>query len=445
MDAREPSSTPARESDGADTRLSSVCGPDASAVVTARWLPWTMWALAAVLYLYGFFQRVAPSVMVDALMVDFAVGAALAGTLSSLYFYAYAGLQIPAGLLLDRWGPQRVLAAAAMVMALGSGIFALSHDLWMAYLGRLLVGAGAAFGWIGALKVISLWFPPERFALVTGLTLTAGMAGAIGGQAPLGLAVDTAGWRATMAIAGATALILAIALWTVLRDRPAGGERGGARQLAANLGLILRRRQTYLLTIYGACMAGPLLGFAGLWGVPYLMAAYDATRGEAALATSGMMVGWALGAPLSGWISDSIRRRRLPMIVSACAALAAFVAALYWPGLSLAGVGVFLCLTGLASGGMVLCFALGRELSPQQASGAVIGVVNTGVMASGALLQPLIGWLLDLQWDGAVSETGRVYAVDAYRASFASLIAALAAAALLAALARESRCRSVED
>ncbi len=445
MDAREPSSTPARGSDGADTPSSSPQGLDASGVGTTRWLPWTMWALAAVLYLYGFFQRVAPSVMVDALMVDFAVGAALAGTLSSLYFYAYAGLQIPAGLLLDRWGPRRVLMAAAMIMALGSVIFAVAHDLWMAYLGRLLVGAGAAFGWIGALKVVSLWFPPERFALVSGLTLTAGMVGAIGGQAPLGLAVDSAGWRATMAIAGATALVLAIALWAVLRERPAGGESSAARQLTANLKVILGRRQTYLLALYGACMAGPLLGFAGLWGVPYLMQAYDATRGEAALATSGMMVGWALGAPLFGGISDGIRRRRLPMIVSALGALAAFVAALHWPGLSLAGAGVLLCLTGLASGGMVLCFALGREISPQRASGAVIGVVNTGVMASGALLQPLIGWLLDLQWTGAVTEVGRLYTADAFRTAFGCLVATLATAAVLAALAKESRCRPVED
>lgn len=410
----------------------------------AGWLPWAMWALAASFYLYGFFQRVAPSVMVDALMADFAVGAALTGTLSALYFYAYAGLQIPAGLLLDTWGPRRVTALAAGVMAVGSGLFAAADALWLAYLGRLLVGVGAAFTWVGALKVISLWFPPHRFALVTGLTLTAGMAGAIGGQAPLGLAVDAVGWRATLAGAGGLGLVLAVALWTVLRDRAADGdatEVGGTKRLATHLKLVLGNRQTWLVAGFGACMAGPMLSFASLWGVPYLMQAYDATRGQAALATSAMLVGWAVGSPLAGWLSDHVGRRRLPMIMAACAAMATFAAALYWPGLSLTGTGVLLGLCGVASGGMVLCFALGRELNPRQAGGAVIGVVNTGVMGSGAVLQPFIGWLLDLQWQGVTTEAGRVYALDTYRTAFWCLVVAFACAGLLAAFTRESRCQ----
>lgn len=405
-------------------------------------LPWAMWALGALFYCYGFFQRVAPAVMVDAMMAEFAVGAAIAGMLSGLYFYTYAAMQIPIGLLLDRFGPRRMLAGFALLSCLGSALFAMAEGVAAAYVGRGLVGLGAAVTWVGTLKLASLWFPPSRFAMVTGCTLAMGMAGAVGGQAPLAAAVAAFGWRGTMWGGAVMAGALALVLWLFVRDgkrclaaAPAG------HSLAQGLRLVLGNRQTYVVGLYSLSMAAPMLAFAGLWGVPYLMQAHGLSRPEAAFTTSSMLVAWGIASPLAGWVSDRMGRRRPALIAAAAASLALTLAALYAPGLGvglrqllLAGVGVF-------ASGFVLSFATGREHSPAWAGGAALGVVNTASMSSGAIFQPLIGWLLDLNWEGALAAGGRVYSGSAWDAAFLVLPACQALALGMALLVRETFCR----
>jgi len=188
-------------------------------------LVWTVWSVGAIGFFYAFFQRVGPSIMVGELMADFGVSAALLGNLSALYFYAYASLQIPIGVMVDRWGPRRLMTIAWLFAGAGSLLFAAADTLEAAYLGRFLIGVGSAFFFVCSLKIAAVWFPVERFALMGGMTLMAGMAGGVGGQAPTAWAVGAFGWRPTMAAAGAFAFVFAIVCWTVVRDRPAVASR----------------------------------------------------------------------------------------------------------------------------------------------------------------------------------------------------------------------------
>lgn len=410
----------------------------------AGWaLPWSMWLLGASFYCYAFFQRVAPAVMVDSMMAEFGVGAAIAGMLSGLYFYTYAGMQIPIGLLLDRFGPRVMLALFAGLSCIGSALFAMSEGLGPAYAGRALVGLGAAVSWVGTLKLASLWLPPDRFAMVTGMTLAIGMAGAVGGQVPLAAAVNTFGWRGTMWAAALVAGVLAVVLWLFVRDgdRPNDSEPLQNQGLAEGLKLVLTDRHTYVIGLYSLTMAAPMLAFAGLWGVPYLMQAHGLARSEAALTTSLMLVGWGIGAPLIGWASDRMGRRKPVLIATAIAALAITSAALYLPDLPLLARQCLLFLLGVVSGGFVLSFATGREYAPSWASGAALGVVNTASMSSGAIFQPLIGWLLDLNWQGAVQDGGRVYDPQAWDQALLALIACQVVAVFAALASRETFCR----
>lgn len=410
--------------------------------MTGGVLPWAMWALGALFYCYGFFQRVAPAVMVDAMMAEFAVGAAIAGMLSGLYFYTYAAMQIPIGLLLDRFGPRRMLAGFALLSCLGSALFAMAEGISAAYVGRGLVGLGAAVTWVGTLKLASLWFPPSRFAMVTGCTLAMGMAGAVGGQAPLAAAVAAFGWRGTMWGAALVAGLLALVLWLFVRDGSrSAAEPPAGHSLAQGLRLVLGNPQTYVIGLYSLFMAAPMLAFAGLWGVPYLMQVHGLSRPEAAFTTSAMLVAWGVSSPIAGWVSDRMGRRRPALIAAAAASLVLTVVALYAPGLTvglrqalLAGIGAF-------ASGFVLSFATGRENSPAWAGGAALGVVNTASMSSGAIFQPLIGWLLDLNWEGALAAGGRVYSIAAWDAAFLVLPACQAAALVAALMVRETFCR----
>ncbi len=397
------------------------------------------WLVAALFFFYAFLQRVSPSVMVEELMREFAVGAAVLGHLSAFYFYAYAGLQIPIGVLMDRVGPRRLTTAAAALCALGSLIFALADSVAMASLGRLLVGAGAAFSWVGALTVITQWLPPQRFALMGGLTQAVGMLGAIFGQAPLALAVGSLGWRASVMALAVLAIVFTVALWLVIRDRPHAatssiGIGEGLRHVAGN-------KQTWLNALFGLTMTGPMLAFAGLWGVPWLTTVHGMERTTAAATLSLMFVGWAIGSPLLGGLSDHWRRRKPVMVCASALAGLALAAVFYLPGLPLPLMAALIFAHGFGASCMVLAFASAREHNPDGLSSSTYGFINTAVIGSGALFQPLLGLLLDINWDGSLVAGTRVYGEAAYRLAFAVLPAGCMVGSLAALIGRESHAR----
>lgn len=382
------------------------------------------WALGALFFCYGFFHRVSPSVMVEELMRDFDVGAAALGNLSAFYFYVYASIQIPVGLLLDRFGPRRLLAGSAALCGLGSLLFAMAGSLSLAYAGRSLIGLGAAFTWVGVLTIVTSYFPPTRFARFVGLAQMFGMVGAVAGQAPLASAVAAFGWRTTLIGAAGFGLVLALVLWAVIEERPEAASRDGdaAPGLFAGLRRVLRNPQTWFCALHGAAMTAPTLSFVGLWGVPWLVQVHGLSRTEAGSIMSVGFVGFGIGAPLMGWLSDWLGRRRIVMVSASAVGLAALLGVLYLPGLPIAGRTALILLHGLASGAMVVGFAAAREHNPPEASGAAYGLVNTFTVGSGALFQPLIGIALDWAWTGESAGGVRVYGADAYAMAFATLI-----------------------
>ena len=289
--------------------------------------------------------------------------------------------------------------------------------------------------------------PPRRFALVTGMTLMLGMAGAVAGQAPLAAAVSVFGWRGTMVVAAGMALVFAVLTWLVVKDgreeRQAAVVGSQTAELLRGLRLSLKNPQSWFAAFYGGTMTASMLAFAGLWGVPYLMQAYGLDRPAAAASTSLMLIGWGIGAPFTGWVSDHIGLRRLPMLVSAMVTLALIATVLYMPDLPLNAARVLLFLAGVFNGGMVVCFAVGREHNKPETAGATIGFINMVVMSSGAVFQPLIGWLLDLNWDGAMDAGNRVYSVAAYDMALLSLIVCGVIAITMALLVRETHCKNV--
>ena len=247
------------------------------------------------------------------------------------------------------------------------------------------------------------------------------MVGAIAGQAPLAAAVDIIGWRLSLFGAAGGAAALAIATWLIVRDRPPGEEiqkEDGSVSTAGGLARVLAGRQNWVIALYGGAMAAPFLAYAGLWGVSHQMQLHGLGRIEAAASNSLMLIGWAVGAPAGGWISDRLGRRRLPMAAAAGLALFGWLILLYTPGLSLAWV-------------RFLLFAIG----------ATTGFINTAMVGSGALLQPGIGYLLDLNWDGVVQDGVRVYALDVFDAALVTLpvCAAVAIAAALLIPAKKNR------
>lgn len=415
-------------------------------------LAWLVWGLGACLYLIGFYQRVAPAVMTQELMTDFTIGAAALGNLSAFYFYSYVAMQVPTGILADRWGPRRLLTLGAGAAAGGTLLFALSEDLIVAGFGRLLIGGSVAVAFVCMLKLAAHWFAPRQFALTGGLALFVGIVGAVAAGVPLRLLVDQFGWRPVMVVSGVVTAGVAVAIWTLVRNDPRDrGYRSHAAGHATPAGLpdgvlagiarVLRYRNIWLLFVVPGGVVGAILSFSGLWGVPFLTAHYGFSPTDAAALCSAILVAWAVGGPVFGGLSDRFGRRK-PLYVLGCVVLtAAWGVALLVPALPVPLLWALLLLAGFASGCMIVGFAFGRESAPPHLSGTVAGIVNMGVMLGPMTLQPAVGWMLDRHWSGELVAGARVYGLEAYRTGFALMLGWALLSTLLILFTHETHCR----
>ena len=417
-------------------------------------MAWSVWGLGALLYLIGFYQRVAPAVITDRLMTEFAIGGAALGNLSAFYFYSYVAMQIPTGMIADRWGPRRLLTAGAGVAALGTGLFAFAPDIYWAGIGRLLIGASVAVAFVSMLKLASHWFAPKQYALASGMALLMGVVGGVVAGVPLRYAVESFGWRPVMASSAVLTAILCIVTWLRVRDDPV--ERGylshfqGAHQahdatpVLLGLAEVLSYRNIWILTAVPIGFTGAVLTFAGLWGVPFLRQVHGLDPKAAAAITSILLISWALGGPLLGNWSQCLGRRK-PLYLMAAGIAVLGWSAIIFLSLPLWVLVLLLIPTGFASGNIIIGFAWAKESVPLRLVGTASGVCNMGPLLGGMLLQPAVGWMLDRRWNGALEAGARVYDAAAYRAGFALMFGAVVIAAIILAFARESHCQQMHE
>jgi sugar phosphate permease len=414
-------------------------------------LAFTVWGLGAALYFVGFFHRVAPAVLTRELAEEFALSATALGNLSAFYFYSYVAIQIPTGVLADRYGPRRILTAGAVLATAGGLLFALAHSLPLVALGRLLIGASVGVAFVAMLKLSTHWFEPSRFASVAGLALGTGLVGAVSAGAPLRWLADAFGWRGVMLVVAAATALLAAAVWLVVRDDPAergyksfvhGREPGAASHtMLGGLARVLKSRNVWLMLLVNGGVTGPVLTFGGLWGVPFLATHYHLSTAAAASFCSLLLISWGIGGPLMGALSDRMKKRKPLYLAGAAVATLGWTIVLMVENLPLLLLGVLLAMIGLASGLIMIGYAYAKESAPAALAGTTGGVTNMGNMIGGMLMQPAVGWVLDRTWDGTVVNGAPAYAFSAYRMAFSLMLAWVAATIVLAALTRETHCR----
>lgn len=408
-----------------------------------------VWGLAAIFYLYELMLLVSPSVMVDNLSLTFKTSAEQLGNLAAYYYYAYALMQIPVGLLMDRYGPRILLTGAAMLCTLGCVIFGKAYSLEMAACGRFIMGVGGSFAVVGCLKLASLWFPINRFAFLTGIMVAVGMMGGVFGQAPVAKCVMWLGWRETMYVAAGLGAILSAIIWFVISDRPLNmplltRKSEGFWQFTSGLLSVMKQPQVWIASLYAGLMFVPTTGFGQLWGVPYFMNRYDLPKDVAGFMVSMIFFGWAVGGPLYGWFSDRIHRRKSPMFFAVVSTLIVMSLILF-SSASPFEMKILMFLLGMCSSGFILAFSIVREINIPLLTGTAIGFINTLNNASGALAQPIVGRLLDKLWDGQYSLNGDpIYSLKMYNEALLFLPGCLVVALLLLPFVRETFCRPVK-
>ena len=401
-------------------------------------------ALGTLFFGYAFVQRVSPSVMTNELMSDFAVGGAALGSLSAFYFYAYASIQLPVGMLTDHFGPRKLMSFAAALCALASIGFAFSDSVFTASLGRALIGGTVAFGFVGTLAIAGYWFKPTQYALLAGLLQTVGMCGAIFGQAPLRQMVESIGWRGTIHVLALVALVLALLLFFLVPLRSSEQKRHGPGPgILKGLQAVTTNPQTWICSIIGFGMAATMLAFGGLWGVPWLVSVQGYTTTEAAAVTSMIFVGWAIFSPLAGWASDRMGRRNAILLAGSLIALIALATLIYSTPDKTPLLMMLIFLIGAGGSAMTVCFGSVKELNDVNYSSTSLGLMNMCIVGAGAVMQPLIGWLLDLNWSGEMIDGARVYATANYSLAFTSLLILNLTAFIAGLFLRETHCRQL--
>ncbi len=402
---------------------------------------------AALFYMYEYILQVSPGVMTNELMHDLKLNAVTLGATVSFYYYSYMPMQLPAGLLLDRFGTRRLMTCAILVCALGAWLFASAHTATLAASGRFLMGIGSAFSFISALLLIARWFPAKYFALLAGIIQFMSSLGAIAGTAPLAAAISTWGWRTTMLSLSLLGVAIAGGVYAIVRDHPKitakkYSKPSRKRNEWHSLRQICHKSQTWLLGLYSLLIWAPITSFAALWGLPFLRMQYGLDRTTASTAITMIWLGVGLGSPLFGWWSDKIKKRCTPLTCSALLGVISLFLLIYNTHLSLFMLYVLLFVFGLAASGQALSFSLVKDNHSTEVVGTAIGFNNMSALVGSALFQPLVGLLLYLNWNGITSQGVPIYQATDYQQALCILPLCYVGSAIISQfLLRETHCR----
>lgn len=381
----------------------------ANTLPKSQWVPWMVWFTAAFFYLYEYIARVAPSVVEHELQELFNVSAGQLGTGLATYYYIYAPMQIIVGLLLDRWGGKRLLVPAAASVAIGCLLFAYADGSFsILILARFLMGLGSAFAFVGAVYLTTIWFPENRIAFLSGTTFALGMFGAVLGESILSRFLELVSWEDSQLWLAAAGLVSVILMFLFIpkvpsweRDRrEAMRTKHKEESFVYGLKCVLRNPQSWIIAFVGACLFLPLSVFGDLWGIQYVMKVADISKAQAADTCAWLYLGWAVGSPLAGFLSDKFGQRKRPLLWSTLISGALLWLMLLLPSASASIIGFTLFAVGLTSSMGIVVFAANLESNPSFARGCSAGVTNMIVMALGGLMQAFVGQLLDMQQIG---------------------------------------------
>jgi len=388
---------------------------------------WVIFWTLAIGYLSVHIQRVSTAVVAPELVKTFGLSGTLLGILASTYFYTYAIMQLPMGLIADYFGPRITITISLLINCISTILFGISINTSMAMFARVLIGFSAAGVFVPTMKIFSEWFSLNEFASTAGILMAMGGIGWVLATTPLALLINWLGWRIAFVLIGIILLVITILTWTLVRNRPS--ELGWSLipdevvatpevgiGLIEGLKRVLSEKYIWPLAIRFFFSYGIVIGFGGLWGGPYLMEIYDLTKTQAGNVLMLMALGIIVGSPLLGWLSDKVLMRRKPIIMGST-----FIHCLVWMPLAFWTEKLnlpFLCFLSFVigvfgSGVSVVALTASKELFPKEVTGTSIGLMNIIPFGGAAIIPPFMGYIMD--------KFGRIagaYPVNAYKEAF---------------------------
>ena len=399
-----------------------------------------MIAVMISLFFFSFLYRSSPAVISPYLLRDFSLGAEKLGLLSSIFFMVFAVAQVPLGPALDFIGPRKVVSVLGTLGALGSLIFALAPSYDICLLGRGLMGLGMSCMYMGTLTVVANWYPPRKFATLTGIVASLGNTGALTATLPLALLTGSLGWRGSFQLFAAVNLLLAVLAWVIIRDRPPGvANQPGLHSEDFSPGeafrAVLGTPTFWYIATLNFFTAGSFLAFQGLWGGPFLMDGFGLSPVKVGSVLSMIACGYITGCPLTGMLSDRWvpSRKKLTLIVLSIYLVPLLCLSFFLePSREQFLFPVYFSI-GLFASGIVLSIAHLKELFPPRIVGTALSLNNLFGIGGAGILQYLMGWIIERH-----PPTGRIYPIEAYRESFFLLLVGMVGALLLYLRAKDA-------
>jgi sugar phosphate permease len=383
-----------------------------------------LFLILAAQYLVVYFHRVAPAVVAQDLAASFGISATALGVLASAYFYPYAAMQVPVGILSDSWGPKKTIVLCSLIAALGAIGFGLAPCFSLAVAARSLVGLGLAAVFVSSMKIFGLWFRGAQLARVAGTLMAVGGIGWYSATTPLALLSEVFGWRSAVVIVGVLSLGVIFLIWRFVEDSPekkglppvVGAGEGvvtGRRNVLKDLKVILRNKYFWTIAVWFIMRGGALFGFFGLWAGPYLTDVYGFSKGTAGNVLSMIAFAMIFVSPVIGHLSDKTLKSRKKILVwsSALNVLCFACAVLFFDRLGLIALYVLFFFMGITISSVgTVAIVTTKELFPDEIAGTSMGTINLFPFIGAIIFQPLMGYVLD-----RAGMTGGSYPPFAYK------------------------------
>ena len=393
-------------------------GSGANENIKITWKGWVIWGVAALFYFYEFFVRVAPAAMAPELQHSFKLSASELGAAIGVYYVIYSPSQLLAGSLLDRFGAKTILVPASLICTLGCFLEILGHNAFWLSAARFSQGLGSAFAFVGTMYLAAEWFPRSRLAMLSGLTTSLGMIGGIMGNSGIAHLVEKLGWHVSLIAAGFIGLVITGLMYLVIPGKsrhqkeqaalPAYAKRPG---IFKSLFIVYSNPQSWFTGIVGTALYMPLSILGALWGIEYISSVTGGNKVAAAGAATMLYVGWLIGGPIAGFVSDKTGMRRNLLLGAGVATLITTICVVSIHSLSVPGAFILMLMLGFASTSQVVCFATAVEHNPASVSGTAIAATNMMIMLLGGAGEWMFGLLLDL-FSGGGHHTS--YSTSAY-------------------------------
>ncbi|MDR0677936.1 MAG: MFS transporter [Holosporaceae bacterium] len=388
----------------------------------SRFLPFAMWWAALLFFFYQFIARSSfPTILTEQFMEYFQINAAGMGVLASCYYWAYTFMQVPSGIIIDKVSVRVIATMAVLASSCGIFLFVSTSNYYVASAGQMLFGFGSSFAFILTLKIITIWFPAKEIPIKTSYTMAIGGLGPFIGGPTVSYLVEKISWLSLIRIFAAFGIFLSLVMWFLVKDKKLSSENQEKKiALMDSLKTIVTSEQVWVLALFTTMLYAPLSALGDLWGVSFIKKAYGVDSTMAALVNNMLYIGMVVGSPTFAYMAVFWNSYKKPMILGMSLAAICFGAVISFPQLPIQAIFVLFFLTGFACGAM-LSYPLAMIMFPHSMGATVSGFINMASMVSGIILMPLIGYIINLSWDGTIENGVRVYSVNDYRLGLVSV------------------------